>query len=76
LAPVEGRPDADEALIADALVVGGRRRRRSRWLRTTLRRDGEKLVDMLEKLELGLKPVKTFKIDDTFFDQFRTDTPK
>lgn len=38
--------------------------------------DGEKLVDMLEKLELGLKPVKTFKIDDTFFDQFRTNAPK
>jgi restriction system protein len=33
--------------------------------------DGEKLVDMLERLELGLKPVTTFEIDDRFFDEFR-----
>lgn len=33
--------------------------------------DGEKLVDMLGHLELGLKPVTTFEIDDAFFDQFR-----
>lgn len=34
--------------------------------------DGEKLVDMLAHLELGLRPVTTFEIDDTFFDQFRS----
>jgi restriction system protein len=34
--------------------------------------DGEKLVEMPERLELGLSPVKTFEIDDAFFDQFRT----
>ena len=33
--------------------------------------DGEKLVDMLEHLELGLKPVKTYEIDDSFFNEFR-----
>jgi restriction system protein len=33
--------------------------------------DGEKLVDMLEELELGLKPVKAFEIDETFFQQFK-----
>ncbi len=32
--------------------------------------DGEKLVSMLEKLELGLRPVKTFIIDEAFFDEF------
>lgn len=32
--------------------------------------DGEKLVTMLEQLELGLKPQKTFDVDATFFDQF------
>lgn len=32
--------------------------------------DGEKLVSMLEKLELGLRPVKTFTIDEEFFDEF------
>ena len=32
--------------------------------------DGEKLVNMLEQLELGLKPHKTFELDVSFFDQF------
>lgn len=33
--------------------------------------DGEKLVDMLEHLELGLKPVTTYEIDETFFGEFK-----
>ncbi len=32
--------------------------------------DGEKLVDMLEKLELGLKPVTTYEIEHEFFKDF------
>ena len=32
--------------------------------------DGEKLLNMLEQLELGLKPQRTFEMDSTFFDQF------
>jgi restriction system protein len=34
--------------------------------------DGEKLVDMMEELELGLKPVKAYEIDEAFFQQFRS----
>ncbi len=34
--------------------------------------DGEKLIDMLEQLELGLKPVKTYEIDKAFFSEFQT----
>ena len=34
--------------------------------------DGEKLVDMLENLELGLKPVKAYEVDEVFFNQFRS----
>jgi restriction system protein len=33
--------------------------------------DGEKLIDMLEHLELGLKPVTAYEIDETFFDEFK-----
>ncbi len=33
--------------------------------------DGEKLVAMIEHLELGLNPVKSFKVDEAFFDQFK-----
>lgn len=33
--------------------------------------DGEKLVEMLEGLELGLKPKQTYELDPSFFDQFK-----
>ena len=32
--------------------------------------DGEKLIDMLEQLELGLRPVKTYEVDHPFFKEF------
>jgi restriction system protein len=34
--------------------------------------DGEKLVTMIEQLELGLSPIKAFKVDESFFAQFRS----
>lgn len=34
--------------------------------------DGEKLIDMLEHLELGLKPVTTYEIDELFFVEFKS----
>jgi restriction system protein len=33
--------------------------------------DGDKLVDMFEKLELGLKPITAYEVDTSFFDQFK-----
>ena len=33
--------------------------------------DGEKLIDMLENLELGLRPVTTYELDHVFFSEFR-----
>jgi restriction system protein len=32
--------------------------------------DGEKLTEMFELLELGLKPIKTYEVDYKFFDEF------
>ncbi len=32
--------------------------------------DGEKLIEMFERLELGLKPIKTYEIDYKFFVEF------
>jgi restriction system protein len=34
--------------------------------------DGEKLVSMLEGLELGLLPIKSFRVHEAFFEQFRS----
>ena len=33
--------------------------------------DGEKLLDMFEQLELGVKPKKAYEVDTTFFEEFR-----
>ena len=33
--------------------------------------DGEKLVETAEHLELGLNPIKTYEINETFFDEFK-----
>jgi restriction system protein len=33
--------------------------------------DGEKFVDMLENLELGLKPITTYEVNHSFFADFR-----
>jgi len=33
--------------------------------------DGEKLIDMLERFELGLNPVKTYELDHLFFNEFK-----
>ncbi len=33
--------------------------------------DGEKLIGMLEQLELGLKLLRTFEVDEVFFDRFQ-----
>lgn len=33
--------------------------------------DGERLVELFEKAELGVKPKQVFEIDQAFFDQFR-----
>jgi restriction system protein len=33
--------------------------------------DGENLIDMLEKLEIGLKAVTTFQVEHAFFNEFR-----
>lgn len=32
--------------------------------------DGDKLISMLEQLELGLKPRTTYEVDVTFFESF------
>ena len=34
--------------------------------------DGEKIIEMLERLELGLKPRKAYELDSAFFGEFET----
>ncbi|MFA5787267.1 MAG: restriction endonuclease [Actinomycetota bacterium] len=34
--------------------------------------DGQKMIDMMATLELGVRPVTTYEIDEQFFDEFRS----
>lgn len=34
--------------------------------------DGEKLINMFQELELGLRPITTYEIDERFFEEFGT----
>lgn len=34
--------------------------------------DGEKMIEMLEQLELGLVPMRAFRVDNKFFDDYRS----
>ncbi len=34
--------------------------------------DGEKLVEMFKKFELGLRPVTTYEIVESFFEEFKS----
>ena len=36
--------------------------------------DGEKLLDMLENLELGLRIVTTYEVNHAFFSEFQAQT--
>jgi len=38
--------------------------------------DGEKLLDMFEYLEMGLKPKKAYELDYQFFEEFKRDISK
>ncbi len=33
--------------------------------------DGDKLVEMFEQLELGMKPRTVYEVDEVFFDPFK-----
>jgi hypothetical protein len=34
--------------------------------------DGQKLLDMFIKLELGIRPVTAYELDYSFFEEFKT----
>ncbi len=34
--------------------------------------DGQKLLDMFIKLELGIRPVTAYELDHSFFEEFKT----
>lgn len=65
-----GRADKGIILTTGTFTAEGRREAVRDGVPPIELVDGEKLVDMFEKLELGLKPRVAFSIDEGFFEDF------
>ncbi|MBP1689351.1 MAG: Mrr restriction system protein [Deltaproteobacteria bacterium] len=68
---MEGRADKGIILTTGTFTQDAKREARRDGARPIELVDGDKLVDMFEKLELGLKPRTVFEVDDAFFEEFR-----
>lgn len=65
-----GRADKGIILTTGAFTAEARREASRDGVPPIELIDGEKLIDMLEQLELGLRPVKTYEVDHGFFKEF------
>jgi restriction system protein len=68
---MEGRSDKGIILTTGTFTQEARREARRDGARPIELVDGDKLIDMFEKLELGLRPKRVFEVDDGFFEEFR-----
>jgi restriction system protein len=68
---MEGRADKGIILTTGTFTQEARREARRDGARPIELVDGDKVVDMFEKLEIGLRPNRVFEVDDGFFDEFR-----
>lgn len=68
---MEGRADKGIILTTGTFTQDAKREARRDGARPIELVDGEKLVEMFGKLELGLIPKTVFDVDDAFFEEFR-----
>lgn len=66
-----GRADKGIIITTGAFTSDAKREARRDGVPPIELVDGEKLIEMFEQVELGLKPIKTYEIDEKFFDEFR-----
>jgi restriction system protein len=65
-----GRADKGIILTTGAFTAEARREASRDGVPPIELIDGDKLIDMLEQLELGLRPVKRYEVDHDFFKEF------
>jgi restriction system protein len=65
-----GRADKGIILTTGAFTAEARREASRDGVPPIELIDGEKLIDMLEQLELGVRPVKAYDVDHAFFKEF------
>ncbi len=70
---MEGRADKGIIITTGSFTADARREAIRDGAKPIELVDGQKLIDMFEHLELGLKPLRTFEVDEEFFDDFRDD---
>lgn len=68
---MDGRADKGIILTTGTFTQDAKREARRDGARPIELVDGDKLIDMFEKLELGLRPKTVFEVDDGFFEEFR-----
>ena len=66
-----GRADKGIIITTGTFTAEARRESSRDGVPPTELIDGEKLIDLLESLELGLRPVPTYELDHAFFTEFR-----
>jgi restriction system protein len=66
-----GRADKEIMIITCSFTVEARKEAVRDGVPTSELVDGEKLVAMLEQLEMGLKPRRIYEIDPGFLDSFK-----
>ena len=67
---MSGRADKGITITAGTFTAEARRQATRDGVPPIELIDGEKLVDMLAQLELGLRPVTTYEVDRAFFGEF------
>jgi len=66
-----GRTDQGIMLTTGTFTAAAREEASRDGVATIELVDGEQLLNMLERLELGLRPVRTFEVDHAFFKEFQ-----
>lgn len=68
---MEGRADKGIIITTGIFTVEARKEARRDGAKPIELVDGDKLVELFESLELGLKPRTTYDVDTAFFEEFR-----
>jgi restriction system protein len=68
---MQGRADKEIILTTGTFTVEAKKEARRDGAPPIELVDGDDLVVLFENLEFGLRPRKTFDVDDKFFDEFR-----
>jgi len=69
-----GRADKGIFITTGSFTSGAKKEARRDGVPPIELVDGEKLIKMFELVELGLKPIKAYELDEKFFNDFLTTT--